>query len=127
MATVEERLQALEDQQAIYQVVCGYGYSVDGCNAESVGDRYVEDGVYAVGDIHGRLDLFARLVTQIDDDDAARVGDDVRVVGAKPTVVPTAAARIVDRRCRICPGQRWSAAFPAACGKKSGALRNRGK
>ena len=51
MATVEERLQALEDQQAIYQVVCGYGYSVDGCNAVSVGDRYVEDGVYAVGDM----------------------------------------------------------------------------
>ena len=51
MATVEERLLALEDRQAIYQVVCGYGYSVDGCNAESVGDRYVEDGVYAVGDM----------------------------------------------------------------------------
>ena len=51
MATVEERLQKLEDQQAIYQVVCGYGYSVDGCNAASVGDRYVEDGVYAVGDM----------------------------------------------------------------------------
>ena len=51
MATIEERLLALEDRQAIYQVVCGYGYSVDGCNAESVGDRYVEDGVYAVGDM----------------------------------------------------------------------------
>lgn len=50
MATVEQRLQALEDRQAIYQVVCGYGYSVDGCNADSVGERYVEDGVYAVGD-----------------------------------------------------------------------------
>ena len=50
MATVEERLLALEDRQAIYQVVCGYGYSVDGCNADSVGERYVEDGVYAVGD-----------------------------------------------------------------------------
>jgi hypothetical protein len=51
MATVEERLRALEDQQAIYQVVCGYGYSVDGCNAASVGERYTEDGVYAVGDM----------------------------------------------------------------------------
>ena len=51
MATVEERLLALEDRQAINQVVCGYGYSVDGCNAASVGDRYVEDGVYAVGDM----------------------------------------------------------------------------
>ncbi len=51
MTTVEERLLALEDKQAIYQVVCGYGYSVDGCNAASVGERYVEDGVYAVGDM----------------------------------------------------------------------------
>ena len=51
MAMVEERLQTLEDQQAIYQVACGYGYSVDGCNAASVGDRYTEDGVYAVGDM----------------------------------------------------------------------------
>lgn len=48
--SVEDRLLALEDRLAIYQVVCGYGYSVDGCNAESVGDFYVEDGVYAVGD-----------------------------------------------------------------------------
>ncbi len=49
--TLEERLQELEDRQAIYQVICGYGYSVDGCNAESVGDRYTEEGVYAVGDM----------------------------------------------------------------------------
>ena len=53
MATVEERLLALEDRQAIYQVVCGYGYAVDGCNAEAVGDRYVENGVYVVGDMPG--------------------------------------------------------------------------
>lgn len=49
--TLEERIQELEDRQAIYQIVCGYGYSVDGCNAESVGDFYVEDGVYTVGDL----------------------------------------------------------------------------
>lgn len=49
--SVVDRLLALEDRQAIYQVVCGYGYSVDGCNAQSVGDCYVEDGVYAVGDM----------------------------------------------------------------------------
>ncbi|HEX7856850.1 MAG TPA: nuclear transport factor 2 family protein [Sphingobium sp.] len=49
--SVEDRLLALEDRQAIYQVVCGYGYSVDGCNTQSVGDFYVEDGVYAVGDM----------------------------------------------------------------------------
>lgn len=49
--SVEERLLALEDRQAIYQVVCGYGYAVDGCNADSVGNFYAEDGVYSVGDL----------------------------------------------------------------------------
>ena len=49
--SVEDRLRALEDRQAIYQVVCGYGYSVDGCNAQSVGEFYAADGVYAVGDM----------------------------------------------------------------------------
>jgi hypothetical protein len=48
--SVEDRLLELEDRMAIYQVVCGYGYSVDGCNADSVGGLYAEDGVYAVGD-----------------------------------------------------------------------------
>jgi hypothetical protein len=47
--SLEDRLRELEDRMAIYQVVCGYGYSVDGCNAEAVGDLYVENGVYAVG------------------------------------------------------------------------------
>lgn len=49
--TTEERLQALEDHEAIRQIVAAYSYSVDGCNAESVGSLYVEDGVYAVGDM----------------------------------------------------------------------------
>jgi len=47
----EERLQALEDRQAIYQAICGYGYAVDGCNAVAVGSFYTEGGVYAVGDV----------------------------------------------------------------------------
>lgn len=51
MSDMEQRLRAVEDRLAIYQVICGYGYSVDGCNAESVGSFYTEDGVYAVGDI----------------------------------------------------------------------------
>lgn len=50
MASLEERLQRVEDQLAIYQLVCGYGYAVDGCNAEALGEIYAEDGVYAVGD-----------------------------------------------------------------------------
>jgi ketosteroid isomerase-like protein len=48
--SVEQRLQALEDQIAIYQVICGYGYAVDGLNYDGVRDLYAEDGVYAVGD-----------------------------------------------------------------------------
>lgn len=49
--SIEERLLAVEDRQAIYQVVCGYGYAADGLNADAVGSCYVDDGVYAVGDI----------------------------------------------------------------------------
>ena len=49
--TIEERFRALEDRQAIYQVVCGYGYAVDGLNAGGVGSFYTDDGVYAVGDV----------------------------------------------------------------------------
>ena len=50
MTSVEERLQRLEDQLVIYQLVCGYGYAVDGCNADALGQIYAEDGVYAVSD-----------------------------------------------------------------------------
>ncbi len=49
--SIEQRLLELEDREAIRQIVCGYGYAVDGCNAEAVGSFYIEDGVYAVGDI----------------------------------------------------------------------------
>jgi len=49
--SVEDRLRALEDRQAIYQVICGYGYAVDGVNAAAVGSCYVDDGIYAVGDV----------------------------------------------------------------------------
>jgi SnoaL-like domain len=49
--SVEERLRAMEDRLAIYQTICGYGYAVDGLNAQIVGQSYEPDGVYAVGDI----------------------------------------------------------------------------
>jgi SnoaL-like domain len=52
---IEQRLQELEDRETIRQVVCGYGYAVDGLNARAVGECYVDDGVYAVGDI-GKLE-----------------------------------------------------------------------
>jgi ketosteroid isomerase-like protein len=48
---LEARLRRVEDQLAIYQVICGYGYAVDGLNADAVGACYTEDGIYAVGDI----------------------------------------------------------------------------
>lgn len=48
---IEARLRKLEDQLAIYQVINGYGYAVDGLNAAAVGECYVEDGIYAVGDV----------------------------------------------------------------------------
>ena len=49
--TIEQRLQELEDREAIRQTVAGYGYAMDGCNAPEVGSFYTEDGVYAVADI----------------------------------------------------------------------------
>ena len=52
---IEERLQDLEDREAIRQVVSAYGYAMDGCNAEAVGELYTENGVYAVGDV-GRFE-----------------------------------------------------------------------
>jgi hypothetical protein len=50
VTTLEARLQHVEDQLAIYQVVCGYGYAVDGLNAEALGRIYAEDGIYEVSD-----------------------------------------------------------------------------
>ena len=34
--TLEQRLQELEDREAIRQVVCGYGYAVDGFGGHGV-------------------------------------------------------------------------------------------
>jgi len=50
LAAMEKRLRALEDERAISHLICGYGYAMDGCNAEAVGSLYAEDGVYAVAD-----------------------------------------------------------------------------
>jgi ketosteroid isomerase-like protein len=49
--SIEDRLRALEDREAIRQTICGYGYAMDGCNAPVVGSFYTEDGVYAVADV----------------------------------------------------------------------------
>jgi hypothetical protein len=50
MATVEERLQAVEDRLEIYNVISAYGPAVDGCNLEAMGQVYAEHGVYDVRD-----------------------------------------------------------------------------
>ncbi|RIA45486.1 SnoaL-like protein [Hephaestia caeni] len=47
---LEKRLRSIEDRLEIYQLVTGYGYAVDGLNAEAVGNCYMGDGVYALGD-----------------------------------------------------------------------------
>jgi uncharacterized protein (TIGR02246 family) len=52
-ASLESRLRRVEDQLAIYQVISGYGYAVDGLNGNAVGDCYTADGVYAVADSGG--------------------------------------------------------------------------
>lgn len=49
--SVECRLQAIEDRMEIYQVVSGYGYAMDGCNAEAVGSFHAENAVYALSDL----------------------------------------------------------------------------
>ena len=59
--SLETRLRAIEDQLAIYQVICRYGFAVDGLNGEAVGSCYVENGVYAVGDI-GAMEGRERIV-----------------------------------------------------------------
>ena len=49
--SLEERVQSIEDRLSIYQLVAGYGYAVDGCNADAVGSFYSEDGCYVVDDV----------------------------------------------------------------------------
>lgn len=48
--SIDERLRAVEDRLAIYQVIPAYGYAIDGCDSDAVAGLYAEDGVYAVGD-----------------------------------------------------------------------------
>ena len=58
MATVEERLQAVEDRLEIYNVISAYGPAVDGCNVEGMGNVYAEHGIYDVRDV-GYMDGLA--------------------------------------------------------------------
>ena len=84
--SIEQRLQALEDRQAIYQLVCGYGYAVDGLNAEVVGSLYGEDGVYGIEnkDYQGRAAI--EDITR-DEGHVERVGKGCAHISTLPHVV----------------------------------------
>jgi uncharacterized protein (TIGR02246 family) len=47
--TAEERLQALEDREAIRDLIASYGPLADAGDAKGVAALFIEDGVYAVG------------------------------------------------------------------------------
>lgn len=49
LPTVEERLTALEDREAIRNLIASYGPLADSGNAEAVAALWTEDGSYAVG------------------------------------------------------------------------------
>jgi hypothetical protein len=51
-ASLEERIQRIEDQLAIYQVISAYGPSADATNMEVIKQLWHEDGIYDV-DGHG--------------------------------------------------------------------------
>jgi hypothetical protein len=47
--TVEARLQALEDREAIRELIASYGPLADSGAADALSQLWVEDGRYAVG------------------------------------------------------------------------------
>lgn len=49
MLALENRLQALEDRLAIFQLIATYGPAVDSLSAEQVAALWTEDGVYDAG------------------------------------------------------------------------------
>ena len=62
VAALAARLQAVEDQLAITQVVIGYGPAVDSGSADEVAGRFLPDGVYdsrPPGPMEGRAGIAA--------------------------------------------------------------------
>ncbi len=49
--SLEERVRALEDQHAIYQLISAYGPAADSCNMADIARIWREDGVYEIGGI----------------------------------------------------------------------------
>jgi len=52
IADLARRVQALEDQVAIYQLIATYGPAVDSQSAQAVGELWSEDGVYDPSGVH---------------------------------------------------------------------------
>jgi ketosteroid isomerase-like protein len=61
LEAIEERLQLLEDEQAIARLVATYGPLVDAGEADRVADLWTEDGIYDVEEFHmnSRADVAA--------------------------------------------------------------------
>jgi uncharacterized protein (TIGR02246 family) len=88
-SSIEERLRAVEDQLAIYQVVARYVYAVDGLNADAVGSCYTEEAVYRVGDLgeyRGREEILG-IVTDPGHGHIGRVAEGVAHLSLLPHVV----------------------------------------
>lgn len=51
MGSLEDRLQALEDREAIRELIASYGPMADAGDAEGVASLWAEDGVYAIADM----------------------------------------------------------------------------
>jgi len=49
--SLEERIQRLEDQQAIYQLISAYGPAADSCNMADIARIWAADGSYEIGGI----------------------------------------------------------------------------
>ena len=56
--------------------------------------------VYAIGDIHGRLDLFERLIATIREDNAARGAADVRIILLGDLIDRGPSSAAIVERCR---------------------------
>ena len=57
LARLEQRLQQVEDELAIHNLMISYGFAADRGDAERVASRFTEDGVYDVEGVpgmHGR-------------------------------------------------------------------------
>lgn len=70
VADLRARVQALEDQLALYQSVATYGPAVDSRSTEAAAGLWSEGGVYdvgpaPVGPMHGRQDISAMLEGEI--------------------------------------------------------------